>query len=110
MRTASIRSSNAASADPVRVLEGDTSWVNGVCPIQVGQRQLLASASNDRTVRLWDSELGRVRATISASGWVRCVVSCAPSHLMLGMDDGLLAVQVELLHPSNSQDLWMKIF
>jgi WD40 repeat protein len=40
------------------VLEGHQDRVNAVCPITVSGQQLLASASSDGTVRLWDPQTG----------------------------------------------------
>jgi WD40 repeat protein len=41
-----------------RTLEGHTGWVNGVCAVHVKGRELLASAGDDDTVRIWDPVTG----------------------------------------------------
>src|SRR5206468_1901715 len=46
------------------VLEGHQGWVNGVCPVTVAGKQLLASAGADGTVRIWDPKTGQQRATL----------------------------------------------
>src|SRR5262249_62367796 len=47
------------------VLEGHTGWVNAVCKVPVaGGRTLLATASADRTVRLWDPLTGTAERTL----------------------------------------------
>ncbi len=45
-------------------LEGHQSWVNGVCPVTVAGQALVASASADRTVRIWDPATGQQQRTL----------------------------------------------
>ncbi|MGH4019950.1 MAG: hypothetical protein ACRDT0_12070 [Pseudonocardiaceae bacterium] len=53
------------------VLDGHTNWVNSVCAVRVHGRELLASASYDATVRLWDPATGAPeRALEGHTGWV----------------------------------------
>ncbi|MEU4582942.1 trypsin-like peptidase domain-containing protein [Kitasatospora aureofaciens] len=40
------------------VLEGHTDWVNTLCSVSVGGQVLLATASSDTKVRVWDPETG----------------------------------------------------
>jgi WD domain, G-beta repeat len=47
-----------ASDDRLRLLEGHTDAVNGVCALVVDGRPLLATASSDQTVVLWDAVTG----------------------------------------------------
>ncbi|MEU1850066.1 trypsin-like peptidase domain-containing protein [Streptomyces sp. NPDC019990] len=42
------------------ILDGHTRWSYILCPFSVSDRQLLASAGGDRTVRVWDPVLGEV--------------------------------------------------
>ncbi|WP_326668013.1 trypsin-like peptidase domain-containing protein [Streptomyces canus] len=56
------------------VLEGHTDWVNTVCAISAGGRTVLASASNDGTVRLWNPDTGEeVRVLQAHAGAVRAL-------------------------------------
>jgi WD40 repeat protein len=38
-------------------LEGHQDWVHGVCPVTVVGRELLASAGDDCTMRIWAPRL-----------------------------------------------------
>jgi len=46
------------------VLEGHRGRVSAVCPVTVAGRQLLASAGDDQTVRIWDPQTGEQRAVL----------------------------------------------
>jgi WD40 repeat protein/KaiC/GvpD/RAD55 family RecA-like ATPase len=59
------------------VLEGHTAWINALCAVPVGDQTLLASASNDGTIRLWNTETGEtVRVLAGHNGPVRALACC----------------------------------
>jgi WD40 repeat protein len=67
------------------VLEGHQGWVNSVCLVTVGGRELLASAGGDGTVRIWDPGTGQQRAVLEGhQGWVYavCAVTVAGRELL----------------------------
>jgi len=67
------------------VLEGHTDWVNGVCAVRVGERELLASAGADGTVRFWDPGTGVAERVLEGhTGGVRgvCAVWVGPRELL----------------------------
>jgi WD40 repeat protein len=73
-------------------LEGHTGRVNGVCGVRAGDRDLLASAGDDRTVRLWDPVTGELVRTLDGhTDWVTavCGVRAGDRDLLAsGADDG----------------------
>ena len=65
--------------------EGHQGVVNGVCRILVADRELLASAGADGTVRIWDPETGLQRAAMGghpAGVWSVCPVTVAGDVLL----------------------------
>ncbi|MFJ3338626.1 trypsin-like peptidase domain-containing protein [Streptomyces sp. NPDC086766] len=66
------------------VLEGHTAWINALCPVPVGDRTLLASASNDHTIRLWDVDTGEpLRVLAGHTGPVRALACLTDSDQTL---------------------------
>jgi WD40 repeat protein len=67
------------------VLEGHRDAVNAVCAVTVAGKDLLATASNDATVRIWDPATGQQLSVLEGhEGWVQwvCPVSVAGQHLL----------------------------
>jgi WD40 repeat protein len=56
----------------IRTLEGHSSYVTGCAFSPDGK--LIVSASSDRTLKVWDSETGRILATFFADGPMFCCV------------------------------------
>jgi hypothetical protein len=84
-------------SNDLTVLSGHTGGVGAVCPVRVAGRELLASAGDDRTVRLWDPATGRTVLTIVLPHPPLALVSHKPEHLFIGLDPGLLVVRVGAL-------------
>ncbi|MBO3746675.1 trypsin-like peptidase domain-containing protein [Streptosporangiaceae bacterium NEAU-GS5] len=54
-------------------LNGHTAPVNGLCALRLNDRDLLATGSDDHTVRIWDPTTGAQLHQLGHSGWVNAV-------------------------------------
>jgi WD40 repeat protein len=76
-----------------RAMRGHPMAVNDVCTMPAADGDLLVSAGDDRTVRVWDPATGLAVQSISvhhkalSCRWVRGMV-------VIGLDTGLLALSV----------------
>src|SRR5262249_10840144 len=70
-----IMSANVVADEPI-VLDGHEGWIGGVAFSPDGKT--LATASSDRTVRLWGLPLGRLKYTLKGHTDAVCAVAFAP--------------------------------
>jgi WD40 repeat protein len=68
------------------VLEGHTSWVNGINVSPNGRRAV--SASWDKTLRVWDIETGICVAVASVSAPLAAVAFAANDQVFAGTETG----------------------
>jgi hypothetical protein len=88
-------------------LEGHTDWVEGVCAVRVGGRELLASASADETVRIWDPATGATERTLKGhTGGVKgvCAVRVGGRELLASASTDRT---VRIWDPATSQALYV---
>lgn len=71
-----------------------TSMVNGVCAVHTDGRDLLASASDDRTVRLWDPATGQTVLAIPVHHEALGLASFAEGRRVVGPSTGLLVAHI----------------
>ncbi len=67
------------------MMEGDGGVLWSVCPVTVAGKELLASASEDGTVRIWDPQTGQQRTTLEGHQggvWAVCPVTVAGEELL----------------------------
>jgi WD40 repeat protein len=77
----------------VHRLEGHTDRVNAVCALETGGHTLLASASTDRTVRLWDPTSGGQWETIAVRHPATALTAVG-SILFVGVSSGEMALEL----------------
>ena len=71
--------------------------MRAVCLVTVAGRALLASGSDDRTVRLWDPASSLPLITIPVH-YPALAVSEAASLLAIGLDAGMLVIKLNAAH------------
>jgi WD40 repeat protein len=64
-----------------------------VCAVTVNGRELLASGSDDRTVRIWDPPTGTCLLTVPTYHAALAVAWVAES-LAVGLDTGILVIKL----------------
>lgn len=67
--------------------------MNDVCAVSSGSHSLLASVSDDRTVRLWDVATG---ASVRSIPVHHVPLACcyAAGTLVIGLDAGMMAIAI----------------
>ena len=76
------------------MMKGHQDWVGAMCSVSVDGRDLLATASLDRTVRLWDPRSGE-QVALMEDRWgifVMCSVSVDVRSLLATGSDGTVRV------------------
>jgi WD40 repeat protein len=107
-----IRLWNSANGDHIRTLDNHVGTVNAIAvgPLVDGMKPgvatMLASISEDRTVRLWQPEIGRMTRFAKLSSIPRSMVWTADGkQLIVGCNDGKIrSVDVVTVGVLNEQD------
>jgi WD40 repeat protein len=84
----------AERSDPVPIPHGHIGPVNGICVVRVHGSELVASASADRTVRIWDLAAGHPSHVIPVHYPAFGLASFKDGHLVVGLSAGLLAMTI----------------
>ena len=87
-----LREANLVGATLVRTLEGHTNWVRAVAITPDGQRAV--SASDDRTLRIWDLATGATLRTLEGHTGPVSAVAITPDgqRAVSASDDGTLRI------------------
>jgi WD40 repeat protein len=87
-----LRLWDAATGQPIgSPLQGHTGLVNSVVFSPDGRR--IVSGSYDKTLRLWDAASGQGIQVIQV-GTPLLAVACGPKRLVVGANEGLLALEI----------------
>jgi WD40 repeat protein len=78
----------------VQVLDGHTDRISGLCEVSFAGLSVLASASDDRTVRLWNPLSGTSLMIPVHYGAVAC--AAIDGDLGVGLDSGILVLDVRV--------------
>jgi len=84
------RAGHAMAGARLDAVESHQDWVRAVGPVTVRGREMLASAGDDWTVRIWDPVTGEPHAVLEGhQDWVRalCAVTAAGRQLLVSAGD-----------------------
>ncbi|KEQ80712.1 WD40 repeat-like protein, partial [Aureobasidium pullulans EXF-150] len=77
----------------LQTLEGHRDWIRAVCFSSDGK--ILASASNDKTIRLWGAKTGALHSTIQDDSHIAEAISFSPNNRLIGSthSDGIIKLR-----------------